>query len=175
VLRPDADTHAERRVSDREANRRVFEGQRRDRIRRGEPCRDVWLDRANSGGPGVQQTGQARARSSPSVLEQNDRAESAADHAPDPELRGDRKGGGEAELAEAVSGQVHRPGRGAVGGGGSSSPAIKRTGDTTHSGARVRGVRQAGVCAPGWDFGIAFIQPAAASELSQGCGFHGDE
>src|SRR2546428_6809735 len=106
------------------------------------------------GSEGIEFTGQSRAevyrwterilarqeaaRSDPQLCEQGNRAESAADHAADPELRGDRKSGGQAVPAAPVSEQVYRAGCGAAGRGGWGAPTLERAGDAAHSEARIR-------------------------------------
>src|SRR5712691_9055356 len=175
VQRPDADTHAERRGPDRAADQGVFEGQRRDRVYRAKPGRGLQLDRANTGGPGIWQARQEAARSDPQLCEQGNRAESAADHAADPELRGDRKSGGQAVPAAPVSEQVYRAGCSSAGRGGWGAPALERAGDAAHSEARIRRVWQGRVWAPGRDLGLALVQPAPQRGLPQaGSGVRAD-
>src|SRR6266446_7399629 len=175
VRRPGANTHGERRGSDRAADQRVFEGQQRHRIYGPRPGRGLRMDGANAGGPGVQASKQEEAGSHPGLPEQGHGAEPAPDNAADPELREDRDGGSQVIPAAAISEQVHRARYRAAGRSGSGAPALERARHAVHSQTGIPGVRQAGVCAPGRDLSVALVQLAPQPALPQaGRGVRGD-
>src|SRR5437764_8795365 len=85
-LRPDANTHAERRSTDQKTARRVFEGQRRDRVPSPKPGRTVRLGPGSISRAGIRCAGQETAWSDSSLPEQNHRTQPAASDAMDPPI-----------------------------------------------------------------------------------------
>jgi len=164
-MRPDADKHAERRRPERAADRRIFEGERGDRVQRREPGRDLQVGGAVAGGAGVRRAKQETARHDPEVREPDHGAEPAADDTVDPELSADRRRGTETEPPPALSREVHRPGYRVAGEGGRCARAAERASHSAHPETRARAVRQSGVCAAGGDLGIAHLQSARQSEI----------
>src|ERR1700692_4938459 len=106
VLRPDANTHGERRKSDASTNSRVSEGQPDDRIGRSESGRLVRVGatggcggrarhhgRDGAGSARVRDTGQDGAGSDTTVPEQINQPEPAANDAADPPVPAGGRGG----------------------------------------------------------------------------------
>src|ERR1700682_2064764 len=117
-LRPDANTHAERRGAHSGTDSRVPQRQSVDRVQRAESGRVVPLCATSAGGAGIRQAGQEAARDDSSLPEQSDGTELAANDALDPQIPRGGRGGSGGLSAAAISEQIHAPGRDAVGGGG---------------------------------------------------------
>ena len=168
--RLNADRDAERRGSYGATDRRVFEGERRNRICRRGPGRDLPVDGAIAGCTGVCEQGEEGAGRDPEVCKQGNGPEPAADHEVDSKLPGDGDYRAEAEPKTAISGQVHRPGCAIACRGGHCTRAAERSGDEVHSEAGAQGVRQSRVCAAIGNLGVAYLQPARQHEVSAGGG-----
>jgi hypothetical protein len=168
VLRPGAHTHAEQRETDSATDRRVFEGERGNQLRRGKQGGGIRLGAESAGRPGVRAPGEAAARGDPSVCGEDDRTQRGASDAADPKIPADRDGDvatvPTAALSEKVHGSGHHPG----GRRGSGTPMAERAGHTTHSATGVRTVWKEGIRAAGGDLQRASVQPATERTLPPG-------
>src|ERR1035437_2401904 len=168
--RGNAHQNAECRESNAVADRRVFEGQRRDGIRWRKPCRNVRLGAADARPSGIRPSGEEAARSDPRLPEQSDGAEPGADHATDPGVSRDRSGRGKSIPPAELCDQVQEGGYCAAGGSGSRARTAERARHATDSETRARRVRPREICASGGDLRFALVQLASQYRLPEGGG-----
>ena len=152
-LRPDANTHAERRCTHPGTDPRVPQRQSIHRIHRPKPSRVVRICAAGVGRSGVRPAGQEAAGSGSGLPEQGHRAEPAADDATDSQIPPGGRGGSGSVPPAAFSGQIHQRRRGAMGGSGPRPRLAQRAGHRAPFQAGVRAVRTGRPCAPGGDLG----------------------
>src|SRR6202171_966462 len=169
-LRPDANTHAERRGAHSGTDSRVPQRQSVDRVQLQESGRAVPVCAASAGGSTVRSTGQKATRSGARVPKQSDGTALAANDALDPQIPRGGRGGSGGLSAAAISEQIHAPGRDAVGGGGWRARLAERAGHGGDSPAGIPAVRPSRLRAPGGNFSSACVQLAAQRALSEASG-----
>jgi len=170
ALRPDANTHAERRCAHPGTDPRVPQRQSIDRIHGPEPSRTIRICATRIGRSGVRRAGQETAGSNPGLLEQGHRSEPAANSAVDPPIPPRGSGRGRGVSPATLPDQIHQPGRDVVGGSGSRPQLAQRAGYGAHFQAGVRAVRQGRPCTPGGNLGGASVQSAAQPALPEAGG-----
>jgi hypothetical protein len=140
ALQGNVHTNAECRGSFTEPDRRVFEGQRRDRLQWSEPGGGVRMDPTNSDRTRVRASAQEGTGCDPGLPEQGDWAQSGADHAFNSVVPTARPNRDYALSAASVCDQVHAGGCRSAGGRGPGARAHERAGYAAGSEARVRAV-----------------------------------
>jgi hypothetical protein len=175
VLRWDASRNAERREAERGSDPGVSRTQPGAGVHRSEPEGGVSLGAVGAGRPRVRRAREEGAWRDPRPDCESDGAEFGAGHAAGADVPGHGDGGAEAVPAAAFPAALYGGGHCDAGRGGPGTRRVERAGDTLHSAARVRRIRQAGVRAPGEDLGVASVQLAPQCSLSPaGSGVRGD-
>ena len=149
-------------------NRRVFEGERGNRIQRAKPHGGLCLGRKNAGRPGIPAAAQETAGRNTGVLEQGRRVELGADYQTDSSACSDRESRSEDLSAAAVHREIHARRHSATGAGGPRARAVERAGYAMHPKARVCRVRQSEIHAVGGDLGGASVQLAEQRGVPEG-------
>lgn len=166
VLRPDANTHAERGRTHTRGDQGVLEGQRGDQLRRPEPKGGIRVDSGHPGGAGVHATKQEATGSDSSLGGKDDGAEQRASDPVGADVQRHRAGGGKSLPAPGVSTEIQRARHRSASRGRPGTRMLKRAGDETHFGTRACRVRQSRVCPPSPNLGGTSVQSASQRSLS---------